>query len=199
MCRSLLVNGSRYPFYLESKPNFLNLLKLIFHHGCDLNGFRDSTIEENSAAISLRPYDSRDNVISFQFLNGKYADKQLAADIAHLFYDAGALLNPAELTGGIDYEGGCHQPRSIAESLQFRGRIVHYYQDRNGDADRIAWLLQAASKPRSLQDCAICAVRRALEFDIPYKLEQLKDQLPPSLIAAIRKDSCFDSGMPVSL
>ena len=191
--------GRRFIFYRQSKPNFLNLLKLIFHHGCDLNGFPDSHIEENSSAYGNRPYESRENAISFQFLDGKYADTQLAADIAHLFYDAGALLNPAEPTGGMDYEGGCHQLRSIAERLQFMGRNERYYPDLNGDANRIAWLLQAASEPRSLQDCAICAVRRALEFDIPYKLEQLREQMPPSLIDSIRKDSCFDSEMPVSL
>ena len=187
MCRSILLTNSAY-FYRKTATNLLFLLNLILHHGCQLTGLRDV-----QAFIRL-PIKSSGNFNSLlDFLNANYTDPQLTADIARHLYDAGALLNPEEPTGDVDYKGGCHQLRRIAERFQFNVDI-----DQSGDADRIAWLLHAASEPRSLQDCAICSVRTTLEFDIPYKLERLKDQLPPSLIVAIRKDSCFDSGMPVS-
>ena len=130
----------------------------------------------------------------------RYADPRLAADIARLIYDAGSPLNPEPRTatsncGSISSnEGahplasdrqlnGCRALRDIASRLDVLGAGR---PEQPGDVACIAWLLHAASQPRSLHECAIASVRRAFECDISWKAKRLSDRLPLTLIDAIR-------------
>ena len=126
----------------------------------------------------------------------------MAADIARLLYEAGAPLNPPP-TIAIDPPSGsmfsepigCQALRTIARNLDMLGAGG---PEEPGDIDRIAWLRQAASQARSLRECSIGAVRNAVEFDIPHKLEQLRGlPVPDRVISEIRKDTSFELAHPL--
>ena len=205
ICSSLLARDDRYDGISKTTSNLLKVLKLLLHHGCQLSNFysnpampREQTILLHSQSVPLEFFDPR----QLYFLLLIYQDGRLAADIARLLYEAGAPLNPLPTPAPTHswrswYSEpiGCRTLRIIARHLEMLGAGG---REQPGDVERIAWLLHAASEPRSLRECAIGAVRSALEFDFPHKLEQLSGLLvPPSVIGAIRKDTSFDFAQPL--
>ena len=176
----------------------MKLVKLLLHHGCNLSNF-DSTPNFQGPPQIFPDCCSTMNIPPMSHLYSileTYNDPRLATEIARLLYDAGAPLNPTSPHGMADLQvtrtnerGGCELLRRIARKFEFSQEAQ---REQPEDAEKIGWLLYAASEPRSLQECAIGAVRRALEYDIPHKLEQLHDRLPPPLIIAVRKDSRFE-------
>ena len=199
--RNLLSFGKRFQHQDKEARNLLKLIKIILEYGCRLSNFVATPNAKLNAEIIFKennkiPFLEESFLSNLYSILSIYSDARLASHIAELLYIAGADLNPEIPKIWKTFPNGsnnkpttsCQIFRDLAQKLNAmgNGRI-----EQEGDIDLIAFLLHAASEPRSLQECAISTIRTAMESEISQKVQKLKDAVPSKLLDRIQRKNFF--------